>query len=59
MSAEVQRHRTAMVRHTLSQPMSLAVRHGLVRPGVTVFDYGCGQGDDLRALAAAGIEANG
>lgn len=48
-----------MVRHTLSQPMSLAVRHGVIRPGVTVFDYGCGQGDDLRALAAAGVEAVG
>lgn len=59
MSVDVQRHRTAMVRHTLSQPMSLAVRHGLVRPDVTVFDYGCGQGDDLRALAAAGVDANG
>jgi DNA phosphorothioation-associated putative methyltransferase len=55
----VHRHRTAMVRHTLSQPMSLAVRHGLVRPGVSVFDYGCGQGDDLRALGAAGVEAEG
>ncbi|MER8824028.1 DNA phosphorothioation-associated putative methyltransferase [Mesorhizobium sp. M0991] len=58
-SATVHRHRTAMVRHTLSQPMSLAVRHGLIRPGVTVFDYGCGQGDDLRALAVAGVEATG
>ncbi|MGW8281464.1 DNA phosphorothioation-associated putative methyltransferase (plasmid) [Sphingomonas aurantiaca] len=57
--ATVHRHRTAMVRHTLSQPMSLAVRHGVIRPGVTVFDYGCGQGDDLRALAAAGVEALG
>ncbi len=58
-SVTVHRHRTAMVRHTLSQPMSLAVRHGMIRPGVTVFDYGCGQGDDLRALAAAGVEAMG
>src|SRR6202012_1012648 len=24
-----------------------------------VFDYGCGQGDDLRGLAAAGIQARG
>lgn len=55
----IARHRTAMVRHTLSQPMSLAVRHGLVRPGVSVFDYGCGQGGDLRALGAAGVEAVG
>ncbi len=58
-TATVHRHRTAMVRHTLSQPMSLAVRHGIVRPGVSVFDYGCGQGDDLRALASAGVEASG
>lgn len=58
-AAIVHRHRTAMVRHSLSQPMSLAVRHGIVRPGVTVFDYGCGQGDDLRALASAGVEAAG
>ncbi|WP_296614608.1 DNA phosphorothioation-associated putative methyltransferase [Sphingomonas sp.] len=56
---QVQRHRTAMVRHTLSQPMSLMVQHGVIQAGVTVFDYGCGQGDDLRALAAAGIVAAG
>jgi len=48
-----------MVRHTLSQPMSLLVQHGLIRPTVSVFDYGCGQGDDLRALATNGIDANG
>ncbi|GHD20798.1 DNA phosphorothioation-associated putative methyltransferase [Tianweitania populi] len=58
-NATVHRHRTAMVRHTLSRPMSLAVRLGLVRSGVTVFDYGCGQGDDLRALGAAGVQAVG
>src|SRR5690606_25110914 len=58
-SAAVHRHRTAMARHTLSQPMSLAVRYGLIRPEVTVFDYGCGQGDDLRALASAGVDATG
>lgn len=48
-----------MVRHTLSQPMSLLVRHGVVGPSVTVFDYGCGQGDDLRALTSAGVTASG
>lgn len=58
-SEEIARHRTAMVRHTLSKPMSLLVRYGLIRPGVSVFDYGCGQGDDLRGLAAAGIKATG
>lgn len=48
-----------MVRHDLSQPMALLVRHGLIKPGVQVFDYGCGQGDDLRILGASGIEATG
>lgn len=57
--ATVHRHRTALVRQALSQPMSLAVRHSIVHPGVTVFDYGCGQGDDLRALTAAGVRASG
>lgn len=55
----IHRHRTAMVRHDLSQPMALLVRHGLIKPGVKVFDYGCGQGDDLRILVASGIEADG
>jgi DNA phosphorothioation-associated putative methyltransferase len=55
----VARHRTAMVRHHLSQPMSLLVRTGVIRPGVSVFDYGCGQGDDLRGLIAAGVQASG
>ncbi|MEA3044688.1 MAG: hypothetical protein QOH47_2526 [Sphingomonadales bacterium] len=58
-SAAIERHRTAMVRHTLSKPMSLLVQHSIVKPGVEVFDYGCGQGDDLRALAAAGVQASG
>jgi DNA phosphorothioation-associated putative methyltransferase len=48
-----------MVRHDLSQPMALLVRHGLIKPSVKVFDYGCGQGDDLRILAAGGHEASG
>lgn len=55
----VHRHRTAMVRHDLSQPMSLLIRHGLLKPGVSVFDYGCGQGDDLRILRARNYQAAG
>lgn len=55
----IHRHRTAMVRHDLSQPMALLMRHGLIKPGMRVFDYGCGQGDDLRILAASGFDALG
>lgn len=58
-SKTIQRHRTAMVRHDLSQPVALLVRYGLIRPEIRVFDYGCGQGDDLRILAASGVEAEG
>ena len=55
----VHRHRTAMVRYSLSQPMALLVRYGLIQPTTTVFDYGCGQGDDLKALGSQGIPATG
>jgi DNA phosphorothioation-associated putative methyltransferase len=55
----VSRHKTALSRQGLSTPMQALVRHGLLDDEVTVFDYGCGQGDDLAALRAAGITANG
>jgi len=32
---------------------------GLLEDGVSVLDYGCGRGDDVRALRAAGIDAVG
>jgi len=33
--------------------------NGLVNPNTTILDYGCGQGDDVRALEAAGFNAVG
>lgn len=56
---EVARHKTAIVRRELSQPMQLMVRFGVVAPGRSVFDYGCGQGEDVAALAFRGFEAFG
>ncbi|MBY0332885.1 MAG: DNA phosphorothioation-associated putative methyltransferase [Acetobacteraceae bacterium] len=56
---EVARHKTAIPRRDLSQPMQLAVAHGVLPPGTTVFDYGCGLGDDVAALTSAGFEAFG
>jgi DNA phosphorothioation-associated putative methyltransferase len=58
-SVAIARHRTAIVRRELSQPMQLLVANGVVAEGRTVFDYGCGQGDDVAALQAAGFEAFG
>lgn len=57
--AEVRRHRTAMARRALSTPMQALWRHGYVGAGQTLFDYGCGRGDDLAALASAGVAADG
>jgi DNA phosphorothioation-associated putative methyltransferase len=56
---EVARDRTALSRHALSRPWRLALEDGLVREDASLFDYGCGKGDDLRLLAAQGLVANG
>jgi hypothetical protein len=53
------RHRTAISRGALSRPLRLAVESGLIHPQSTVFDYGCGRGDDVQALRAHGIQSQG
>lgn len=55
----VARHRTAIGRNSLSAPMAALNAAGLLDDGVSVLDYGCGRGDDVRALRAAGIDAIG
>lgn len=59
ISSEIQRHRTALSRSGLSAPMQALARHGLLSTGSSIFDYGCGRGDDLSALRQNGINANG
>ena len=56
---DIARHRTAIVRGDLSQPMQLMMRFGIVAKSRTVFDYGCGQGGDVAALSSDGYEAFG
>jgi hypothetical protein len=53
------RGRTAMARTLASRPVTLAMADSVIRPGVTVFDYGCGRGSDLRHLRHLGIDARG
>jgi len=55
----IQRHLTALTRSTLSAPVQLLFRHGLLPPGTAVFDYGCGRGGDVAGLAANGFTAHG
>lgn len=56
---DVVRHRTAIIRRDLSQPVQMLVSHRIVTESTSVLDYGCGQGDDVAALAAGGFQAFG
>jgi DNA phosphorothioation-associated putative methyltransferase len=56
---EVSRHKTAIIRGDLSQPMQLMLRLGMVTSERSIFDYGCGQGEDVAALMSQGYQAFG
>src|SRR5262245_48949063 len=55
----IERHRTAIVRYEHSRPVRRALADGMITPSTSVFDYGCGHGDDLRMLAATGVNCFG
>lgn len=57
--SSIDRHRTALVRYELSSPMKTLVKHGYLDGSYSIFDYGCGRGDDLRELEAHGLDALG
>ena len=58
-SINIVRHKTAIVRRDLSQPMQLLLSNGVISKSTTIFDYGCGQGDDVAALKDNGFTAFG
>ena len=58
-NSEVARHLTALRRYGFSAPVQTLARFGFLDGSKTVFDYGCGRGDDLRGLIENGIEAAG
>ena len=51
----IQRHLTAIDRGKLSAPMQALARHNYLDGNYSVFDYGCGKGDDVRELKAHGL----
>jgi DNA phosphorothioation-associated putative methyltransferase len=55
----ISRHLTALSRSNLSAPMQCLARHGFLDGSYTVFDYGCGKGDDIRNLLANSIPVSG
>lgn len=58
-TAEINRSQTAIRRHRCSRPIALALAHGLIAPNTSVFDYGCGRGEDVSFLKKRGIAAIG
>lgn len=53
------RGNTAMFRVELSRPVSLALSDGVLAPGLSLFDYGCGRGTDVARLQGEGFNASG
>ena len=56
---EIRRHATAISRRKLSAPVQAAWDAGLLKKGMSFFDYGCGKGDDLRILKSLGVKSSG
>ena len=55
----IDRHKTAMTRYDLSKPVKTLLEYGMLKAEATFFDYGCGQGSDVRGLQALGHAAEG
>jgi DNA phosphorothioation-associated putative methyltransferase len=56
---KVHRHKTAIKRYKFSKPIQTAIEHDFINKSTTIFDYGCGRGDDLKGLSEMGIRATG
>jgi DNA phosphorothioation-associated putative methyltransferase len=55
----IPRHKTAIRRGDFSRPIKCALRDGLIDQSVSVFDYGCGHGEDLELLKHEGVRCDG
>lgn len=56
---DIQRHRTAIRRTGFSLPVRCALRDGIIDSTLTLFDYGCGRGQDLDFLSDLDITCSG
>ena len=54
-----EQHRTAIVRGALSRPARLAAEAAIISPGNTLFDYGCGRGEDVSILGTGAVSVSG
>jgi DNA phosphorothioation-associated putative methyltransferase len=56
---KIDRHKAAISRTDFSKPVRLALEAGLLHPGTTFFDYGCGQGGDIERVSKLGCQSAG
>lgn len=56
---EIKRHKTAIRRGDASLPVRCSIRDGIITAAETVFDYGCGYGEDINYLSEKGIKSTG
>ena len=59
MEGTTRADKTAIHRASLSRPVARALNDGLIVPGRSFFDYGCGRGHDLLRLHKIGIPVSG
>ena len=59
MRSGIDRQRTALRRAQMSSPIHHLLRLGFLDGTRSLFDYGCGRGDDLRMLAKMNVPASG
>src|SRR5262245_7254651 len=57
--ASIERHKTAIRRPSFSLPVKCLLRDGLLDASKSLFDYGCGHGQDLALLRDLGISCDG
>ena len=55
----IERHKAALKRSDLSRPVRIAVEANLFQERTRFFDYGCGHGEDVRAIAQLGYQSAG
>lgn len=56
---QIERHKAAISRVTLSRPVRLALEAELFSPETSFFDYGCGYGKDIEYMAKQGYASSG
>lgn len=56
---EVARFKTAIRRRDISMPVKCGINDGFIADSRSVFDFGCGHGEDIEFLRQRGIQASG